>query len=96
LSEYTYAFLARDATRVAPDGRKHAAWQLESRAHGRGLGVDRTAGAYRVSGTVMINQPPDRREVTLVSSVDRSFARATRTIRVFAVYNPRRAAHSHV
>ncbi len=40
----------------------------------------------------MFNQQPDRREVTLVSSVDRSFARETRTIRAFAVYNPRRGS----
>jgi hypothetical protein len=57
-----------------------------------GFGVDRKAGAYRASGTVMFTQQPDRREVTLVSSVDRSFARETRTIRVFAVYNPRRGS----
>ena len=30
----------------------------------------------------------DRDDVTLVAVVDRSFARETRTLRVFAVYNP--------
>jgi Protein of unknown function (DUF1302) len=53
-----------------------------------GVGVDRKSGAYRVSGTVMFNTQPDRHDVTLVSSIDRTFARETRTIRAFGVYNP--------
>lgn len=32
ITEYTYAFAARDATWLGPDGRSHAAWLLESRA----------------------------------------------------------------
>jgi hypothetical protein len=54
-----------------------------------GIGVDRKAGSYRLSGTAMFSRQPDRHDFTLVSSVDRSFARDTRTIRAFAVYNPR-------
>ena len=54
-----------------------------------GIGVDRKAGSYRVSGTAMFSRQPDRHDFTLVSSVDRSFARETRSVRAFAVYNPR-------
>jgi uncharacterized protein DUF1302 len=54
-----------------------------------GVGVDRKTGGYRVSGTVMFTSRPDRDDVTLVSAVDRSFARETRSVRAFAVYNPR-------
>lgn len=59
-----------------------------------GIGIDRKAGAYRVSGNVMFTSRivtalgVDRRDVTLVGSVDRSFARETRSIRAFAAYNP--------
>jgi hypothetical protein len=61
---------------------------IEGRSVEAGLGVDRKAGSYRVSGTVMLTARPDRSDVTLVSSVDRSFARETRSLRAFAVYNP--------
>jgi hypothetical protein len=54
-----------------------------------GIGVDRKAGSYRVSGTAMFTHQPARNDFTVVSSVDRSFARETRSIRAFAVYNPR-------
>ena len=54
-----------------------------------GVGVDRRAGSYRVTGTAMFSRSPDRRDFTLVSSIDRSFARETRSIRAFGVYNPR-------
>jgi hypothetical protein len=59
-----------------------------------GVGVDRKAGDYRVSGNVLFAQrfvsscDLDHRDVTLLAAVDRSFARETRTLRVFGVYNP--------
>ncbi len=64
-----------------------------------GIGVDRKAGAYRVSATVMVSKrwqttPSllatgiDRTDVMLVAALDRSFARETRTLRAFGVYNP--------
>jgi hypothetical protein len=53
-----------------------------------GVGVDRRAGAYRVSGNLMFSDAESRREATLVASVDRSFVRETRQVRAFAVYNP--------
>ena len=36
LAEYTYAFADQNATWTAPDGTKHPAWALESRARDRG------------------------------------------------------------
>lgn len=72
----------------------------DGRAVEAGIGVDRKTGAYRVSGSVVATRrwvttetnvaapQIDRDDVTLVAAVDRSFARETRTLRVFAVYNP--------
>lgn len=62
-----------------------------------GVGVDRRAGDYRVSATVLGVARRlrageaglvDRHDLQLVTSVDRSFARETRRVRVFGVYNP--------
>jgi hypothetical protein len=61
---------------------------VEGRSVEAGLGVDHKAGSYRVSGTAMFTARPGDQDVTLVSSIDRSFARETRTVRVFGVYNP--------
>jgi hypothetical protein len=77
---------------------------VKARSFEAGLGVDRKAGAYRVSGNVIFTKRlplapglggtllgagrVDRTDVTLVGAVDRSFARETRSIRAFAVYNP--------
>jgi hypothetical protein len=53
-----------------------------------GVGLDRRAGAYRVSANVLLNDSEGDRDVTLVGSIDRSFARETRQLRAFMVYNP--------
>jgi hypothetical protein len=71
-----------------------------------GVGADRSAGAYRVSGNIVVarrwlsdrggtdaaDRVIDRTDVNLVGAVDRSFARETRRIRVFGVYNPEEAS----
>jgi hypothetical protein len=63
-----------------------------------GLGVDRRAGAYRISGNVVLTTRwaesaiIDRTDVTLVAVVDRTFARQTRSVRIFSVYNPGEAS----
>jgi hypothetical protein len=74
------------------------------RAFEAGIGVDRRTGAYRVSASVVatrrwvtdnssaVSPQIDRADVTLVAVVDRSFSRETRTLRVFAVYNPNEAS----
>ena len=53
-----------------------------------GMGVDRRAGASRVSSTVIVSDTTTRTDVLVVGSYDRAFARETRHIRAFAVYNP--------
>ncbi len=54
-----------------------------------GIGVDRRAGDYRVAANVFLtHQRIDGNDVTLVAAADRSFARETRTVRLFAVYDP--------
>lgn len=59
-----------------------------------GGGVDRKAGHYRVSANVIVTSrilpvvAVDRHDVSIVGSIDRSFARETRTLRMFGVYNP--------
>jgi hypothetical protein len=70
---------------------------LAARSVEGGVGVDRRAGDYRVSATVLGVARRlrageagivDRRDLQLVTSVDRTFARETRRLRVFGVYNP--------
>lgn len=59
-----------------------------------GAGVDRRAGSYRLAGNVLFARRAaspgavEERDVTLVVAADRSFARETRTLRLFAVYDP--------
>jgi MMPL family len=63
-----------------------------------GLGVDRTAGNYRLSGTVLFHResfdlalapdgPRDRSDVSFIASADRSFARERYQVRAFGVAN---------
>jgi hypothetical protein len=59
-----------------------------------GVGVDRRAGQYRISGNVIFTnrflpiENADEQDVTVVGSIDRSFARETRSLRILGVYNP--------
>ena len=62
-----------------------------------GVGVDRKAGDYRVSGTVLLHRESydgaiagetGRTDVSLVASLDRTFARERYQVRGFGVYNP--------
>lgn len=62
-----------------------------------GVGVDRKAGDYRVSGTVLLHRESydaaidgdsGRTDVSLVASLDRSFARERYQVRGFGVVNP--------
>jgi hypothetical protein len=77
---------------------------LKARSLEAGIGLDRKAGVYRISGNVIFtkrlprlsqlndalfaNGQVDRTDLNIVGAVDRSFARETRSIRAFAVYNP--------
>jgi hypothetical protein len=53
-----------------------------------GVGVDRRAGASRLSGTVVVSRTRQEADVSLVAVFDRAFARETRQLRVFSVYTP--------
>lgn len=60
-----------------------------------GVGVDRRTGEYRLAGSVLISKrslpagvPREAPDVMLVGALDRSFARQTRWVRAFGVYNP--------
>jgi hypothetical protein len=71
---------------------------LEGRTADVGLGADRRAGDFRVSGNVIVRRRSlddpsaapsfDRNDVNLIASVDRAFARETRRLQVFGVYDP--------
>ena len=77
---------------------------VDGRSLEAGVGVDRRAGSYRLAGNVLFShrsidaadlEARDRGEagldgtdVTLVAAADRSFARETRTLRLFAVHAP--------
>ena len=66
----------------------------EGRSVDAGVGVDRTAGDYRVSGTVLLHHEtydtpdPSETRVSLIVSADRTFARERYQLRGFTVYNP--------
>jgi hypothetical protein len=62
-----------------------------------GLGVDRKAGDYRISGTVLVHHEgydegiegrQGRTDVSVMLSTDRSFGRERYRLRGFGVYNP--------
>jgi hypothetical protein len=61
-----------------------------------GAGVDRKAGAYRVSGEVLLHREARagaaRTDLSVVASADRQFARQKYETRMFAVYNPDNAS----
>lgn len=70
---------------------------LDGRSVEGGLGADRTAGDFRVSGNVLVRRrfvddgPAsgiDLTDVNLIASIDRSFSRETRKLQVFGVYDP--------
>ena len=67
----------------SPDG----AAPIEARTVDAGIGVDRRAGDYRIAANAMYSHRLED-DFTLVIAADRSFARETRTARLFAVYNP--------
>jgi MMPL family protein len=64
-----------------------------------GVGIDRKAGNYRLSGTLLVHQESldaaalapeetDRTDVSLLAALDRSFSRDRYNIRAFAVVTP--------
>ena len=74
---------------------------VKGRSIDAGLGVDRKAGAYRVSATALFHREAyadtmqsatgidrGRSDISLIVSGDRTFARERHRIRTFGVYNP--------
>ena len=70
---------------------------LDGRSVEFGLGVDRRAGDLRLSATALARRRApaerpisgfDRTDLNLIGSLDRSFARETRRLQVFGVYDP--------
>jgi len=62
-----------------------------------GIGVDRRAGDYRISGSALVHRETydtaiagdsGRTELSLIASTDRSFARERYQLRTLGVYNP--------
>ena len=58
-----------------------------------GIGVDRKAGDYRIAANALWgwsggDEEVERTDISFVLAADRSFARETRTLRVFGVYDP--------
>ena len=70
--------------------------ELTGRSFDAGAAVDRKAGNYRISGQVLVHHEADdrpvrvlnRRDVSLIVSADRTFARQKYAGRLFGVYNP--------
>jgi hypothetical protein len=83
---------------VVDDNFQHPSLRVVGgRSIDAGVGVDRKAGDYRVSATLLLHRESydeaivrdrGRSDVSLVVSSDRSFARARYQARIFGVYNP--------
>lgn len=59
---------------------------VPGKSYDAGLGVDRKAGDYRISGTALVHHEPSRTDLSLIVSTDRSFAREKYSVRLFGVY----------
>ncbi len=55
VSDYTYSFTDPDATWTGPDGSKHAAWSLESRAKDRGADYPRSVSLVRKDNFIVVH-----------------------------------------
>jgi outer membrane lipoprotein-sorting protein len=55
VSDYTYAFVQRDATWTASDGTRHAAWQLESRSIEKDSPYPRSVSLVRKDNFVVVS-----------------------------------------
>jgi hypothetical protein len=78
LSEYTYAFVRRDAAWIAPDGTSFPAWELESKALAPDAAYPRTVSLVRKDSFVVMsadvfnrrNEREKRYEVRRLEQVD--------------------------
>lgn len=78
LAEYAYAFVQRDASWTAPDGRSHPAWQLEAKARDLQAAYPRSVSLVRKDNFVVVaadifnrrNEREKRYEVRRLELVD--------------------------
>lgn len=78
LDDYTYAFVQRDATWTAPDGRTHPAWSLEATARDAQATYPRTVSLVRKDNFVIVaadiynrrNEREKRYEVRALERID--------------------------
>jgi hypothetical protein len=59
---------------------------VRGKSYDAGIGVDRKAGDYRISGTALVHHQPSRTDLSLILATDRSFAREKYNLRMFGVY----------
>jgi hypothetical protein len=76
IAEYTYAFADANATWIAPDGSRHPAWSLESRARDKNADFPRTVSLVRKDNFVVVhaelfNPRNERVKVFDVKKLDR-------------------------
>ncbi|MBI4263196.1 MAG: outer membrane lipoprotein-sorting protein [Acidobacteria bacterium] len=76
MADYTYAFADENATWVAPDGTRHPAWALESRARDRGAEFPRSVGLvlkdrFVLAHADIYNQRDERAKVFDVRRLER-------------------------
>ncbi len=76
VTDYTYSFVNENATWTAPDGTRHDAWQLESRARSSGARYPRSISLIRKDSFVMVraelfNQRNEREKVFEVRRLER-------------------------
>ena len=55
VADYTYAFMDTNATWTSPDGSKHPAWSLESRARDRNADYPRSVSLVRKDNFVIVH-----------------------------------------
>jgi hypothetical protein len=55
VNDYTYAFTDQNATWTAPDGTRHAAWSLESRARDKSVDYPRSVSLVRKDSFVIVH-----------------------------------------
>lgn len=77
LADYTYAFADPDATWTAPDGSRHAAWALESRAKDRNASFPRSVSLVLKDRFIAVhsdifNQRNERTKVFDVKRMERT------------------------
>ena len=76
VTDYTYTFVNENATWTAPDGTRHEAWQLESRARASGATYPRSVSLIRKDNFVMVraelfNQRNEREKLFEVKRLER-------------------------